>query len=79
MEDDNDTLFILFGKNSASVAVNEILMLNVTDPKNISRYETYYAPMRWDLEPKGIDSSNNTALIVGVSVGATVAVSYLAL
>ncbi|KAK4512949.1 uncharacterized protein ATC70_003660 [Mucor velutinosus] len=73
MEEDSNTLFILFGKNNATIAVNDILMLNTTDPKNISLYETYHDPMTWDLGETSIDASSNTALIVGISVGATVA------
>ncbi|KAL9556680.1 hypothetical protein MBANPS3_001766 [Mucor bainieri] len=74
MEDDSDTLFILFGKNNAAVAVNDVLMLNTTDPKNISVYETYYNSMRWnDSQQSAENSFNNTPIIVGVCVGGTIA------
>jgi len=67
----------LFGKNSASVAVNDMLMLNVTDPRNISRYETYYDSMRWRLVGPQSEASSRTPLIVGVSVGGVIAVSFI--
>ncbi|GAN04166.1 hypothetical protein MAM1_0056d03626 [Mucor ambiguus] len=73
MVDDSNTLFILFGKDNAAVAVSDILMLNTTDPKNISRYETYYDPMRWNFVEASNDGSSNTAIIVGATVGAIVA------
>ncbi|CAO0801565.1 unnamed protein product [Mucor circinelloides] len=75
--DTSNTLFILFGKNGASVAVNDMLMLNVTDPRNISRYETYYDSMRWSLVGPQSEASSRTPLIVGVSVGGVIAVALL--
>ncbi|GAA5804779.1 hypothetical protein HPULCUR_010286 [Helicostylum pulchrum] len=69
----NNTLFIVFGRGASGVSVSSMVILNVTDPSNISYLSTY-------VDPNGVENSNiyeeeKSSDSLGLSEGVTAGIA----
>lgn len=68
----NNTLFIVFGKDNTDVPTSSLLALNTTDPSNISLLAAYVDP---NAPPPSSGPKLGSGVIAGIAVGAAAAVS----
>jgi hypothetical protein len=83
----NETLFIVFGKDTASIATSSAVVLNVTNPNKIVYIDKYFSPMNQDvlsgvnltdlpnadpIKPGGLTSG----AVAGIAVGSVIAVRF---
>jgi hypothetical protein len=76
----NETLFILFGKDSTLKGISSVAILNVTDPNHITYIDKYIDPKKNQHTPPNTSLEEwnglSTGAIAGIAVGCVIAVKF---
>lgn len=67
----SETVFIVFGKDTSDLPLLSLLVLNVTNPSNVTLLNNYIDPNAPSVKSSGL----STGATVGIAVGVTAAVS----